>query len=119
MLNWGTKTVREVPFIDFQSPVIRKDLALAINDFPSELFHYGLDFYSCLVAAENNLKIGVSDNLTICHLENQTAKNNLIEGFDENSFPSRANNSMINYFVNSSYKDKFLELRQKGSEYHA
>ena len=114
-----TGTVREVPFIDFQSPVIRKDLALAINDFPPELFHYGLDFYSCLIANENNLKIGVSDNLTICHLENQTAKSNLIEGFTESSFPSKANTSMINYFMNSPYKDKFLELREKGSQYNA
>ena len=96
-----------------------KDLALAINDFPPELFHYGLDFYSCLIANENNLKIGVSDNLTICHLENQTAKSNLIEGFTENSFPSQANTNMINYFMNSPYKDKFLELREKGSQYHA
>ena len=119
MWNWGTGTVREVPFIDFQSPVIRKDLALAINDFPPELFHYGLDFYSCLIANKNNLKIGVSDNLTICHLENQTAKNNLIEGFTENSFPSQANTSMINYFMSSPYKDKFLELREKGSQYNA
>ena len=31
----------------------------------------------------------------------------------------RANTSMINYFMNSPYKDKFLELRQQGSEYYA
>ena len=82
MWNWGTKTVRQVPFIDFQSPVMRKDLAKKIDLFPSELFHYGLDFYASIIAKENNLKIGVSDNITFCHLSNENAHALLLKYLD-------------------------------------
>ena len=117
MWNWGTKTVRQVPFIDFQSPVMRKDLAKKIDLFPSELFHYGLDFYASIIAKENNLKIGVSDNITFCHLSNETATQNMIEGFTEQSFPAKANQSMYNYFMNSEYKNDYIKMRQVAENY--
>ena len=117
MWNWGTKSVRQVPFIDFQSPVIRKDFAKLINRFPDELFHYGLDFYSAILAEKNNLKIGVSDNITFCHLSNETATQNMIKGFTEQSFPSKANQSMYNYFMNSEYKNDYIKMRQVAENY--
>ena len=117
MWNWGTKSVRQVPFIDFQSPVIRKDFTKLINRFPDELFHYGLDFYSAILAEKNNLKIGVSDNITFCHLSNETATQNMIEGFTEQTFPAKANQSMYNYFMNSEYKNDYIKMRQVAENY--
>ena len=117
MWNWGTKTVRQVPFIDLQSPVMRKDLAKKIDLFPSELFHYGLDFYASIIAKENNLKIGVSDNITFCHLSNETARQGKIKDHTEMSYPERANQAMWKYFTNSPLKNSFGLLGKEAEDY--
>ena len=117
MWNWGTKSVRQVPFIDFQSPVIRKDFAKLINRFPDELFHYGLDFYSAILAEKNNLKIGVSDNITFCHLSNETARQGKIKDHTEMSYPERANQAMWKYFTNSPLKNSFGLLGKEAEDY--
>ena len=117
MWNWGTYSVRQVPFIDFMCPVFRRDLAEAITQFPSELFlGWGPDFYSGIIAEENNLKVGVSDNITLSHLVGNTFKSGAIE-VSENSFAQNADRNMHNYFSNSQYKEKFQEFRFKGSQY--
>jgi GT2 family glycosyltransferase len=119
MWNWGTYSVRQVPFIDFMCPVFRRDIAEAIVKYPEELFlGWGPDFYSGIIAEENNLKVGVSDNITLSHLVSQTFKTGAIE-IAESDFCKQADGNMHNYFLNSPYKDKFIEFRQKGSTYYA
>lgn len=118
MWNWGTYSVRQVPFIDFMCPIFRKDIAEMIIKFPDELFlGWGPDFYSGIIAEENNLKVGVSDNITLSHLVSQTFKTGAIE-IKESDFCSQADKNMHDFFLNSKYKDKFIEFRQKGSSYN-
>lgn len=117
MWNWGTNTVRHVPFIDFMCPVIRKDLAEYIDQFPNELYlGWGPDFYSGIKAEEIGVKVGVSDNITLAHLVSQTFKTNAID-MKESDFCQQADRNMHEYFFNSVYKDKFNELRNVGANY--
>lgn len=117
MWNWGTNTVREVPFIDFMCPVMRRDLAEHIVQFSDELFlGWGQDFYSGIICDELGLKVGVSDNVMIAHLVSQTFKTGAIE-VKESDFCAQADGKMHNFFLNSKYKDKFFEFRQLGSTY--
>ena len=119
MWNWGTGTVRQVPFIDFMCPVMRRDLAEYIVKFSDELFlGWGQDFYSGIVCEELGLKVGVSDNVMLAHLVSQTFKTGAIE-IKESDFCSQADGNMHNFFLNSKYKDKFIEFRQQGSTYNA
>lgn len=117
MWNWGTGKVRLVPFIDFMCPVIRRDLAEYIVKFPAELFlGWGPDFYAGIKAQEVGFKVGVSDNITLSHLVSQTFKTGAIE-IKESDFCAQADGNMHNFFLNSNYKDKFIEFRQLGSTY--
>ena len=119
MWNWGTGTIREVGFIDFMCPVFSRKMAETIKSFPNELFlGWGPDFYAGILAEENNLKMGVSDNITLTHLVSQTFKSGAIE-VKESDFCQQADGNMHRYFLNSPMKDKFLSLREKSSNYIA
>jgi GT2 family glycosyltransferase len=117
MWNWGTNSVRQVPFIDFMCPVFRRDLAEYILQFPEELFlGWGPDFYAGIKAQEAGFKVGVTDTITLSHLVSQTFKTGAIE-IKESDFCQQADGNMHNFFLNSNYKDKFIEFRQLGSTY--
>jgi GT2 family glycosyltransferase len=120
MWNWGTGTVREVQFIDFMCPVMRRDLAEAIVKFPDELFlGWGADFYSGMIAEQNGMKVGVSDNITLSHLVSQTFKTGAIE-VKESDFCRQADGNMHNYFLNNAELNQtFVEFRTNGANYHA
>ena len=116
MWNWG-KGLREVDWIDFQCPLIRRDVLEIIQQYPSELIYgWGLDFYTGCITQENNLKTVVSDNHTICHLNSQTFKQDKIDiGVSE--FCQRAENGMNKFFLNSQYKSLYYKLRKHGENY--
>lgn len=116
MWNWG-KGLREVQWVDFQSPLIRRDILERIQTFPQELIYgWGLDFYAGCIAARYNLKTVVSDTNTICHLNSQTFKQNKID-IGVSQFCLNAETNMNNYFRNSEFNSLYLELRQHGEKY--
>lgn len=117
MWNWYTKSIRNVDFIDWMFPIMRRDLAEIIVQFPEELhLGWGLDFYSGIIAKENGLKVGVSDNLTVSHLVSNTFRSGNID-ITENKFSIDAGNNMNKYFLNSKYKSDFLWMHQKNLKY--
>jgi GT2 family glycosyltransferase len=118
MWNWG-KGVRQVKWIDFQSPLIRRDVLELIKKYPEELIYgWGLDLYTGCVLNDTDLKTYVSDTNTICHLNSQTLKS------DKSTIPMdqycyNANYYQNKYFIESKYKNTFYELRQYGETYVA
>ena len=116
MWNWG-KGLREVEWVDFQSPLIRRDVLEKIQQFPQELLYgWGLDFYTGCITTTNTLKTIVSDNNTICHLNSQTFKQNKINiGITE--FCRNAETNMYNYFSNSEFRELYQSLRINGENY--
>ncbi len=116
MWNWG-KGLREVKWVDFQSPLIRRDVLERIRQYPNELIYgWGLDFYTGCITQEHNIKTIVSDSHTICHLNSQTFKQNKIDiGVSE--FCRNAETNMNTYFKNSKYNTTYLNLRKYGETY--
>jgi hypothetical protein len=116
MWNWG-KGLREVKWVDFQSPLIRRDILQEINQFPQELVYgWGLDFYAGCIAERLKLTTVVSDNNTICHLNSQTFKQNKINiGVSE--FCRNAETNMFNYFRGSEMDSLYFQLRTYGETY--
>jgi len=117
MWNWG-KGLREVKWIDFQCPLLRRDILEIIKQYPNELIYgWGNDFYTGCITEKYNFKTIVSDNNTICHLNSQTFKQNKINiGVSE--FCKRAEENMFNYFRNSEMNTLYLELRKYGENYN-
>jgi hypothetical protein len=116
MWNWGIG-LREVRWIDFQSPLLRRDICELIKQYPNELIlGWGLDFYTGVISENNNLKTVVSDTNTICHLTSQTFRQNKINiGIDE--FCKNADYNMHHYFSSSEYKQHYFSLREYGERY--
>lgn len=118
MWNWG-KGLRPVRWIDFQSPLIRRDLLEIIRLFPEELiFGWGLDFYTGCISEERGITTIVSDNHTICHLNSQTFEQNKID-IGINEFCRSAESNMNQYFKNSKYFKSYMDLRLYAENYIA
>jgi hypothetical protein len=117
MWNWG-KGLRQVKWVDFQCPLIRRDVLEIVKQYPHELIYgWGLDFYTGCITESNNLKTIVSDTNTICHLNSQTFKQNKINiGVSE--FCRLAEEGMYTYFFNNEeYRALYGKLRQHGQNY--
>ena len=116
MHNWGAG-LRKVKWIDFQCPLLRRDILEKIQNFPDELIYgWGLDFYTGCISESENLNTIVSDNNTITHMNSLTFKENKINiGVSE--FCQRAELGMYNYFSNSIYKELYFNLRTYGETY--
>lgn len=116
MWNWG-KGLREVKWIDFQAPLLRRDVLETIKQYPIELIYgWGNDLYTGCITEQRGLKTVVSDTNTICHLNSQTFKQNKVNiGVQE--FCARAEKNMFDYFRNSEFNSLYLELRQYGERY--
>jgi glycosyltransferase involved in cell wall biosynthesis len=118
MWNWG-QGLREVKWVDFQCPLIRRDVLEKIKSYPNELMYgWGLDFYTGCITEQNNLKTIVSDTNTITHMNSLTFKENKIDiGVSE--FCRNAEVNMYNYFRNSEMESLYLDLRKFGENYNA
>lgn len=116
MWNWG-RGLRQTKWIDFQCPLIRRDVLETIKQYPQELIYgWGLDFYTGCITESNNLNTIVSDTNTICHLNSQTFKQNKLSISTE-EFCRRAEYGLHTYFNNSEYKELYSELRSHGENY--
>jgi hypothetical protein len=116
MWNWG-KGLREVKWIDFQCPLLRRDVLEIIKQYPNELMYgWGNDLYTGCITETNKLRTVVSDNNTICHLNSQTFKQNKINiGISE--FCKRAEENQYSYFTGSEFEFLYWELRDHGQNY--
>lgn len=117
MHNWG-KGLRKVKWVDFQCPLLRRDLLEKIEHFPDELFlGWGLDFYAGCISEEYGLNTIVSDNNTIAHMNSLTFKSNKSK-ISMHDFNSQADCNLNNYFLNNSkFKDLYIKLRKHGQFY--
>lgn len=116
MWNWGVG-LRPVKWVDFQSPLIRRDVLQKIYTFPNELiFGWGLDFYTGCITEKHGINTIVSDTHTICHLNSQTFEQNKID-IGINEFCRQAEQNMNNYFKDSMYSELYKELRTYGENY--
>jgi glycosyltransferase involved in cell wall biosynthesis len=117
MWNWGNG-LREVKWIDFQCPLIRRDVLEKINHYPDDLIYgWGLDLYTGCITEKENIKTVVSDNNTICHLNSQTFKQNKVN-IGVHEFCRNAESKMLNYFKTSDHYNTYLDLRTYGENYN-
>jgi GT2 family glycosyltransferase len=116
MWNWG-QGLRRVKWIDFQCPLLRRDILEKIQHFPDELIYgWGLDFYAGCIGETYDYKTIVSDNNTITHMNSLTFKENKINiGVSE--FCRIAEGNMNEYFRKSEFSSLYYELRQYGQNY--
>jgi GT2 family glycosyltransferase len=99
MHNWNANVVRDVPWIDFQCPLIHRDVIQEIQQFDEDLmFGWGNDVYSGVVCNERGWKQGVVDYCSVIHLSNETVKKNQDNPIIKN-YNGYAEQGMIKFLI--------------------
>lgn len=114
MHNWGHTTVRHVPFIDYQCPMMKRMFVEEVKAFGS---HYGWvqDIMTGLVCEKKKWKIGVVDWVNVVHLGNMTVKTNP----HLSDYNIKAQAEMDRYFMEKDLVESLNYLKLKSLDYKA
>ena len=114
---WNSDVVRDVPWIDFQCPLIHRDLIEEIGQFDEDLvFGWGNDVYSGVVCESKGWKMGVVDFCTAIHLSNATVQKNKDNPIIKN-YNAYAEQGMVKFFQKIDKMKDLVEFRNKAQNY--
>lgn len=117
MHNYGTQNVRQVPWVDFMSPLIHRRLIEEIKEFSLDMIYgWGLDIYSGIVCEKKGWKVGVVDYLGVIHLVAKTTK----EGKSDLTFAEycqKAQRGMDMFFTMNNLREDQQKMMQLAQNY--
>jgi GT2 family glycosyltransferase len=117
MHNWSANVVRDVPWIDFQCPLIHRDLIEEINQFDTDLiFGWGNDVYSGVICTEKGWRMGVVDWCSVIHLSNETVRQNANNPIIKN-YNVYAEQGMVKFFNKIDKIKELIDLRNRALNY--
>jgi hypothetical protein len=118
MANWKSEEIRLVPWVDFQCPLLHRELIEKIGGFSSKIkFGYAHHYICAFVCEENNWRIGVSDKKVVTHIGAQTAT----KMWSWDKYVKKAHRQMRNYFkyyMGGKYKHKWKSLERQMRKYN-
>lgn len=118
MHNYGKKDTRQVPFIDFQCPLISKRLLKEVGRIhPSLSMGFGIDFLFALTCQDKDWKMGVVDRLSVLHHNSLTVKKG-VAGINIQQYCQKAEAGQYEFFHNviKRYGD-YLKIRKEAEDY--
>lgn len=75
MHNFSSRCTREVPYVDFQCPLISRRLITVAKEIdPYLIYGWGICFWFALLSKDRGWKIGVSDKNCIVHKNSRTLR---------------------------------------------
>ena len=117
MHNWSAPKTREVKWVDFMCPLIRRDVIQEIKQYHSDLIYgWGQDVYTGLICAEKNWKIGVTDTAPVIHLSSQTFKDGRSD-LTMSDYSRKAAEGMYTFFGKLVKTDALNSMRTWGNTY--
>lgn len=122
MHNWMSGKTRLVEWIDFQAPLLRRDICEIVKEYPMELIYgWGNDILTGMIAKENNLKVGVTDRVCITHLNSQTINKGVVDldgnPMTNSEYCRRAESGMMEYMQRTGRWDMFQSFRYNSATY--
>jgi hypothetical protein len=122
MHNWMSGKTRLVEWIDFQAPLLRRDICEIVKEYPMELIYgWGNDILTGMIAHENKLKVGVTDRVCITHLNSQTINKGVVdlEGnpMTNSEYCRRAEGGMMEYMQKTGRWNMFQQFRYNSATY--
>lgn len=128
MMNWGTKGIRLVRWIDNQAPLFHRKLIESIGQFDEKLIYgWGQELVCHDVCQENNWSIGVCDYVSIIHHGHLTfKKRKFMKGHHDQfgnersqetfqDFSARAYQGFASYFQDNL--KHYQQMHQYGNSY--
>lgn len=122
MHNWMSGNTRIVDWVDFQAPLLRRDICTIIGEYPTELIYgWGNDILTGIIAKEHGLRTGVTDKVCLTHLNSQTINKGVVD-LDGNlltnqEYCRRAEQGMMEYMSSSNRWDVFMKFRWVAAHY--
>lgn len=113
--NWGSKTIRYVPWVDYQCALLKRKFVEEVKSFGSR-FGWVQDIMTGIVCEEKGWKIGVCDWLPVIHFGNGSVKDNLDDPIIS-QYNTLAEEEMIRFFQDRGLWNKFIEQRHKAELY--
>lgn len=114
MHNWGSKNIREVPWIDFQCPMFNREFIEYVKQFDNQLkYGWGQDVLSGIICKDKDWKIGVLDCLSAVHLGGATIKDNS----EMSDYNKNAEFHMWQYFNEIGKTQELIEMRNLAHNY--
>lgn len=119
MHNYGSSRVRQVPFIDFQCPLISKRLIKEVGEIdPSLMYGWGIDAYFAIICQQKGWKMGVTDTLCVLHHNSLTVKKG-VAGITMQQYCQLAEKGQFDFFTKKNLMKEFHETRKLGEQYDA
>lgn len=117
MHNWGASSTRVVRWVDFQCPMIRRDVIEKIGQYDMDLIYgWGPDVYTGVVCEENGWRVGVTDSLSTIHFSAQTTKDGKSD-ITNSEYSRLAEQGMYSFFAKTNQLDKLASMREFGMNY--
>ena len=114
---WNSLQVREVKWVDFQAPLLHRDLVEKINQFSLDLIYgWGQDVYSGIVCEQNDWKVGVLDSVPVIHYSAQTYKEGKSD-LDLQTYCQNAERGMATFFQKNNLINTFYNFRELSANY--
>ena len=118
MHSYCDGSIREVPFIDFQCPLISRRLLEEIKEIHQSLIMgWGIDFMFALTAKDKRWKLGVVDRCCVLHHNSLTVKLG-VAGINIQQYCQRAEGGQYEYFYNIiKRQEDYIKLRKIAENY--
>lgn len=117
MHTWGSNGVRDVPFSDFQCPLISKRLLKKVDQLDSDLIYgWGIDTYFAILCRQLGYKIGVLDNMCILHHNSVTVKLG-VAGLDIPTYCRLAEEGQNRFFQKNNLMTEYHQIRKEAANY--
>ena len=117
MRNWGSKSPREVPFVDMQGPLMSRRLLEAMGPTdPDLMYGWGLDFVMALTCERNDWKMAVCDNVSMLHHNSLTVKRG-VAGIDIPTYCRLAEDRQRRFIQKMGMENDFRRIRHLGEKY--
>ena len=113
--NWGSKTIRYVPWVDYQCSLLKRKFVEEVKGFGSK-FGWVQDVMTGIICEKKGWKIGVCDWLPVIHFGNGSVKENSHDPI-VSKYNQLAEQEMIQYFQEKGLWNEFLNQRQKAENY--
>jgi hypothetical protein len=111
---WNTVTPREVPFVDFQCSLMKREFAEKVQSFGSR-YGWVQDIMAGIHCEDNKWKIVVCDWLPIVHIGNGTVKDNP----QMSNYNVMAQQEMTQYFIERGLVQRSDAIKAKSINYEA
>lgn len=117
MHNWAYG-VRNVPFVDMQCPLIRRDVLELMGTTDTDLLMgWGIDAYMAIVCQQNRIAMAVDDTVSMLHYNSLTVKSG-VAGLSMEDYCSRAEEGQRNFFTKRKLIDAFINIRDLAGSYY-